>query len=305
VIGCGWAVLGSRGSVPTDLALALRGAGAAHVVTVADDDRGAAQRLSALLPGSRVAASADEAVGHAGVQAVYVATPAAAHLDGVLAAAAARRAVLIAAPLGADLADAGAIVEACDGLVAGTARPLRWHPAHLALADAVERGDIGAVTTVRIGLATLDAAGQIALGPAVELGHVVDLVGMLLGDDIVALSEVAAEPGRVTLAGETRRGVGVSVEVFPGPAREPTHLDVLGDGGRLRARGTLGPEPGGHLTLTRPDGVALPVAFDRTTSPVAEEVQRFSLAALGASPWGYHLLRDLRLQGLLAAASLG
>lgn len=332
-LSCGWALVGCGWIARDHVAPALREAASAHAVTVWDHDPAAAERVAALLPGARVARSLDDAVGDPGVQAAYVATPNAAHREGVLAAAAARRAVLVEKPLAADGADAEAIADACDGLVAGTAFDQRWHPGHLALAGAVEQGGVGTVTAVRIAYGCWLPAGWRPPGadpaqpnwrvdPAVAGGgagldlapHGVDLVGALLGDDLVRLTaqtstrvqDIGVDDGAV-LAGRTRRGVLVSQHVsYCTPDELPRRrLEVLGTEGMLTAVDTMGQTAGGTVTLRRRDGVEAPVAFDTDASPFTEQVQRFSLAAVGASPWGYHLLRDLRLHRLLLAALQG
>jgi len=277
---CGWAVLGGS---PAALRFAAALAGSGEGVPVTVLDAAGSSQLRALLPAAAVADSLHAAVSAPGVQAVYVGTTANAHLAAATAAAAARRAVLLEPPLTADLADAEAVVAACDGRVAGTAYPLRWHPAHLAAAAEIDAGALGDVHAVT-------AAG-------VEAAAFVDLVGLLLGDDVAALrlpGHGAGATGAV-LTGSTRRGVSVALL----RAAAGSRLEVLGTAGTLTATGTLGGAPGGTLELASAGEPALPVPFDATRSPEVELVERFSRAALGAGPWGYHLLRDLRLQRLL------
>lgn len=310
---CGWAIVGCGPTVRAQVAPALRVAAPAHPVTVWDRDPAAAALLADALPGSRVAAGLADCVGDPRVQAVYVAEREAEQREAVEAAAEARRAVLVEPPFPTDLAGAAAMVDAADGLVASAAFDQRWHPAHLALAEALDRGAVGEITEVRISFGCWlpgdegsrpDAA--LTLAP-----QAIDLIGMLLGEDLIRLCaqistrvHAGAPADGAVLSGGTRRGVLASVQVSsctpqPLPRRR---IEVLGTRGQLTALGTLGHRKGGSLTLTRLDGVEVGVTFDVETSPVAGQLERFSLAAIGASPWGYHLLRDLRLHRLLRDA---
>jgi len=288
--GCGWALLGGGRITAEQFVPALLAAPSGNPVTVWDASPAAAAQLAALLPGARVAASLPDAVADKLVTAAFVATAPDGHLEAVLAAAAAKRAVLVTRPLAATLADAEDLVAACDGLVAGTSADERWHPAHLLMGDMVEQGELGAVTAVRV----VDAQAMPGL----------DLLAVLLGEDAARLAAQRGADGGLAIAGATRRGVLLSQHVWTGtPTTRPgSRVEVVGTGGVLTAVDTMGARAGGTLTLTGPDGVARPIPFDAALSPATAQVERFSLAALGASPWGYHLLRDLRLQRLLAAA---
>lgn len=288
--GCGWALLGCGRITAEQFVPALLAAPSGHPVTVWDASPAAAAQLAALLPGARVAASLPDAVADKLVTAAFVATTPDGHLEAVLAAAAAKRAVLVTRPLAATLADAEDLVAACDGLVAGTSADERWHPAHLLMGDMVEQGELGTVTAVRV----VDA----------EVLPGLDLLAVLLGEDAARLAVQRGADGGLAIAGATRRGVLLSQHVWTGtPTTRPgSRVEVVGTGGVLTAVDTMGARAGGTLTLSGPDGVARPVPFDAALSPATAQVERFSLAALGASPWGYHLLRDLRLQRLLAAA---
>lgn len=294
--GCGWAIVGCGTVAQAVVVPALRTATAAHAVTVWDRDPAAAAALHRDLPGAWVAADLAGCVGDPGVHAVYVATPADAHRAPVEVAAAAKKAVLVESPLTVGVADAAAIAAACDGLVAGTAFADRWHPAHLALSEVIDSGDVGTVTAVRL------------LGG--EVAHAVDLVGMLLGDDLVRLEARGGSGGRggsvresVRLTGVTRRGVTVLIHGSPDASHaHRSRVEVHGTGGHLAAVDTLGGAAGGTLALTRGEGLDEHLAFDEELSPASAQLQRFSLAAVGASPWGYHLLRDVRLQRLLLEA---
>lgn len=319
VAGCGWVAHDHLGP-------ALAASPTSAAVALLDLDRAAAERLREVLPGARVADGVEDFLATPGLQVVYVATPNDAHRGLAEAAAAVGKAVLVEKPLAADVADAEAIVEACAaaGVVAGTAFDQRWHPAHTKISDLVDGGVVGQVTAVRIAYGCWLPPGwspdnwrtdptRAGGGALVDLApHGLDLVGVLLGDDVTelrvltshAVHPYAVDDGAV-LAGRTRRGVLFSQHVsYNTPETLPRRrLEVIGTEGMLLAVDTMGQTAGGRLTHTDADGQDHDVPFDALTSPFAVQVERFGGAATGAAPWGYHLLRDLRLHRLLLSAA--
>ena len=260
-----------------------------------------------------------------GLDAVYVASPNAAHRPLVEAAAAAGKAVLCEKPLAADVDDAQAVVEACDraGVLLGTAFDQRWHPAHTRLRELVP--ELGTVTAVRIvyccwlpadwtpdGTAhdnwRVDPA-RAGGGAAIDLApHGLDLVGVLLGDDVEQLHALlqsrvqgyAVDDGAL-LHGRTAGGVLVDLHVaYNTPDALPRRrLEVVGTRGMAVATDTMGQTAGGTLTLLRPDPVDVPFGEG---SPFAAQFSAFAAAVTGAASWPYDAARDLRLHTLLLEA---
>lgn len=259
-----------------------------------------------------------------GLDAVYVATPNAAHRPLVEAAAAAGKAVLCEKPLAADVSDAELMVKACDGVLLGTAYDQRWHPAHARLRELVP--DLGTVTAVRVVYCCwlpadwtpdgaphdnwrVDAAVA-GGGAAIDLApHGIDLVGTLLGDDLVELHAVlqsrvhgyAVDDGAL-LHGRTGDGVLVDLHVaYNVPDALPRRrLEVVGTRGTAVAVDTMGQTAGGALTLLRPEPVDVPF---EDASPFTEQFRAFSAAVDGdATAWPYDAERDLRLHRLLLEA---
>lgn len=119
--------------------------------------RGSSRPAAARLAGTGDAADRplattdlDALLAQPGLDAVYVATPNAAHRTVVEPVAARRIPVLCEKPLAADVDDAAAIVASSSGLLAGTAFDQRFHPAHRRIAKMVGAGELGTVTAVRI-----------------------------------------------------------------------------------------------------------------------------------------------------------
>ncbi len=315
----GWAVSGC-GWVARDHALpALRATPGAAVLAVHDVSPEALARVPE--PGTT---DLDALLATPGLDAVYVASPNAAHRPLVEAAAAAGKAVLCEKPLAADLADAEAIVAACAGRVLlGTAYDQRWHPAHRRLAALLPA--LGTVTAVRIAYGcwlpadwSPDGAphdnwrvdrGRAGGGAAIDLApHGLDLAGVLLGEDVEELHAVVASrvhgyavDDGALLHGRTPGGVLVDLHVsYATPDALPRRrLEVVGTRGALVAVDTMGQTAGGTLTHFAPDPVDVPFA---DTPPFAAQFAAFSAAVAGEAPWPYDSARDLRLHRLLLEA---
>ena len=315
IAGCGW--------VARDHALpALLAAPGAQVVALHDLDAAAMERMAVDAPRCT---DLDAFLAVPGLDAVYVASPNAAHRPLVEAAAAAGKAVLCEKPLAADAADAQALVQACAdaGVLLGTAYDQRWHPAHLRLRDLVP--ELGTVTAVRVvyccwlpGDWTPDGqphdnwrvdAARAGGGAAIDLApHGLDLVGALLGDDVVDLRATlqsrvhgyAVDDGAL-LHGRTGQGVLVDLHVaYNTPDALPRRrLEVVGTRGLAVAVDTMGQTAGGSLVLHRPEPVDVPFG---DASPFAAQFAAFSAAVDGRAPWPYAPDRDLRLHRLLLDA---
>ena len=313
IAGCGW--------VARDHALPGLLAAGAEVVALHDVSTAAMDQM----PVEAVRSTDPDAfLATPGLDAVYVATPNAAHRELVEAAAAAGKAVLCEKPLAADVADAEAIVKACDGGLLGTAYDQRWHPAHRRLAELVP--ELGTVTAVRVvyccwlpGDWTPDGSAHdnwrvdpavAGGGAAIDLApHGIDLVGALLGEDLVELQALlqtrvhgyAVDDGAL-LHGRTAGGVLVDLHVaYNVPDALPRRrLEVVGTRGAVVATDTMGQTAGGTLTLLRPDPVDVPFG---DASPFTEQFRAFSAAVDGdAGAWPYDPERDLRLHRLLVEA---
>jgi predicted dehydrogenase len=334
IVGCGW--------VARDHLLpGLRATPGVRLVAACDRDPAAAARLaSAAGPASdadrepRVTTDLDALLATPGLDAVYVATPNAAHRAVVEAVAERGVPVLCEKPLAADVADADAIVAACAGQLAATAFDQRFHPGHRRIAEIVAAGELGTVTAVRIVYACwlppdwspygadlprprhdnwrVDPA-RAGGGALVDLApHGIDLVGALLGgDDLDALDvllqhrvhDYPVDDGAV-LAGRTAGGVLFSGHVaFNTPDTLPRRrLEVVGTRAQLVAENTMGQTAGGRLTRTDADGTVTDVPFDTTTGPFAAQLAAFSAAVAGTADWPWPLERDLHLHGLLHGA---
>ena len=318
----GWAVAGC-GWVARDHALPGLLAAGADVLALHDLSRQAMDRM----PVDAVRTTdVDELLATPGVDAVYVATPNAAHRGLVDAAAAAGKAVLCEKPLAAGVHDAESIVAACAeaGVLLGTAYDQRWHPAHVRLRSLLP--EVGTVTAVRIVYCCWLPAGWTpdgaphdnwrvdrsvaGGGAAIDLApHGLDLVGVLLGEDVVDLhallqsrvQDYDVDDGAL-LHGRTPSGVLVDLHVaYNTPDALPRRrLEVVGARGLAVAVDTMGQTAGGTLQLLNPDPVDVPFGG---ASPFEAQFRAFGAAVDGdPAAWPYAAARDLDLHRLLMGA---
>jgi predicted dehydrogenase len=331
VVGCGW--------VARDYVVpAMLASPEARLVALCDPDPRSAAAMAER--GTGVAVSADLAAFLAtpGLDAVYVATPNAAHRSVVEAAAAAGKAVLCEKPVAADVADAERLVAAVRsaGVPAGVAFDQRWHPAHAVMREWIAAGVLGTVTAVRITYGCwlppawspdgrpydnwrTDPA-RAGGGALVDLApHGLDLAGTLLDDDLVALQVILQRrvhdypvDDGAALVGRTDRGVLVTAHVaYNTPDQLPRRrLEVVGTQGQLTATDTMGQTAGGRLEFcSAAQGWCTPVDFDAEASPFVGQIDGFSRAVRDARgphlgpAWPYPLERDLALHRLLFAAA--
>ncbi len=315
-----WAIAGFGWVARDYMAPGIAAAGG-EVVAVADPSPVA--QASALSASIATHHDAQAMLAAGGIDILYVATPNHLHLAPVRAAAAAGVPVLCEKPLAATLAEAEAIADATQGLLAGTAFDQRHHPAHRAMAVAIRDGAIGRPTAVRIVYACWvgpdwshcnwradpAAAGG---GAVIDLAlHGLDLAQLLIDEPIdtlhVALQRrVHAYPvdDGGMLTGRTAGGVLVQCHVaYNCPEMLPRRrLEVIGDTGMLVAVDTMGQTPGGSVTLTcGRTGAATPLPFDATLSPFTAQAAAFSRAVRG-EPHDFDIGRDLALMRLFDRA---
>ena len=286
-------------------------------------------RAAALFPAA--APHADLAGFFAAIDAVYVASPNDAHRPLVEAAAASGIPVLCEKPMAPTMADARAMVAACEraGVPYATAFDQRFHPAHQHLATLVRSGRLGTVTAIRIayccwvGPQFMSEAGgdnwridpaRAGGGALMDLApHGLDLASALLGEPITSIAAMgqhrvhgyAVEDGALLIA-QTASGVLVQQHVaYNCPETFPRRrLEVIGTEAQIVATDTMGQTPGGTLDLTE----AATGAVTRLDVPGAErspflnQAEAFASALLAGTPFPYPPAHDLHIMDLVLRA---
>ncbi len=318
IAGCGW--------VACDyVAPAIVQSKNGTLAALHDVSTAALERAGQLHPAAPTYADADAFF--AAIDAVYVASPNHAHRPLVEAAAAAGIPVLCEKPMATTLADASAMVAACEraGVAYATAFDQRFHPAHRHLARRIQAGQIGTVTAIRIAYCCwvgpefagdnwrIDPA-RAGGGALMDLApHGLDLASVLLNERIVDVAamgqsrvhDYAVEDGALVIA-RTETGALVQLHVaYNCPETFPRRrLEIVGTRAQLVATDTMGQVPGGTVdwidatsgAVTRMD---IPGA-DR--SPFLNQVEAFAGCVLAGTPFPFTPGHDLHIMQLVLRA---
>lgn len=282
--------------------------------------------------GARAAGSLDELLG-AGLDVVYVASPAAAHHGQILACARAGRPVLCEKPLGLGVAEAEEMIAACAraGVPLGCAFMMRFHSQHVAALDLIRSGRLGRPVFARAQLSCwyppIPGAWRQdpALGGGGSLidmgGHCIDLLEMFFGPvaQVTCLTNrtvhaYASEDSAVALLRFANGALG-AVDAFFCIRDESSRnaLELYGTRGGILATGTIGQGSRGEMTaLLEPDeagydarqaragGGGIPIAPEPRNLYRAE-IEEFGAALLEGRPTALDAALGLRSQRVLAA----
>ncbi len=318
IAGCGWV---ARDYVAPAIVDSTHGTLAAlHDVSPAS-----LARTAALFPRAR--AFADPAVFFAAIDAVYIAAPNDAHRPLVEAAAQAGIPVLCEKPMATTLADARAMVAACEraAIPYATAFDQRFHPAHQHLATLVRAGTLGTITAIRIAYCCWVGAdfqgdnwridpARAGGGALIDLApHGLDLAEFLLDDRLTEIAAMgqsrvhayAVEDGALLIA-RTARGILVQLHVaYNCPENFPRRrLEILGTSAQVVATDTMGQTPGGSLTLTEAStGTAHVLDVPGAgRSPFLNQVEAFAASLLSRKPFPFPPAHDLHIMELVLRA---
>lgn len=231
----GWGIIGS-GKIATQMAQDMARTPHARLVAVAARDPGRTRQFATIF-GARAHDDIDALLADPEVEAVYVATPTALHVEHALRVIAAGKAVLCEKPLAGDAAGARRIEAAARaaGVFCMEAMWTRFLPIMAILRDRVAAGEIGRVVGINASLGYPQSRPGLRHGAMIDLGvYGVSIAHMLLG----APSSVAAHG---ILAGDTvvqanavlgYRGASVSVAASH-VALLRNDLQVVGETGRI------------------------------------------------------------------------
>jgi 1,5-anhydro-D-fructose reductase (1,5-anhydro-D-mannitol-forming) len=202
-----------------------------------------------------------------GIEAVLIATPNDQHREQTEMAAAAGKHVLVEKPMALTEADCRAMIAACDraGVALGLGFQQRHAPVHQELRRLMASGQLGEIVLVSGEWHTSYGAWSNWRADRRKAGadilaavgvHVFDLLGFLVGADVVETAAIVDRAGDTgldqTIAASVRYANGVigSVTLTRRARSTINSVRVLGTAGSATGFGTLGMTPTGYLDVT-------------------------------------------------------
>jgi 1,5-anhydro-D-fructose reductase (1,5-anhydro-D-mannitol-forming) len=263
--------------------------------------------------------SAEELCRSSEVDAVFVATPNACHLQDVLVATKCGKPVLCEKPMGVNAAECGQMVEAARkaGVLLGVAQVFRFEESTAWFREQIAAGKVGTPVFARSEFSFSAAHGHARTwinnpaiaggGPVADVGvHCVDALRFILQDEVLRVSarEIAGDPGKVEAGAglllEFSRGTLATVTVsFRAEYRTP--FEVVGESGVLRADNALTVERPVQLELRR-DGAVVETKTVSNHLAYALQVDAFAAAVEGKAKFPISGEEGWRNQEILDAA---
>ncbi len=144
IIGCGG--IADRRSLP-----GMMLASNAEAVAVMDTNLAVAQRVQAKYGAKYAFDTYQDLLALEEIEAVYIASPVFAHKQQALAAAKAKKHILLEKPLGLTLEDSMEIIDVCQrqGVKLGVGLMMRYHAYHQAIKQIIAEGKIGDIVSMR------------------------------------------------------------------------------------------------------------------------------------------------------------
>ena len=257
-----WGVIGAGGiarrrTIPEGLMQARN----AELVAVMDVAPGLAEEVAAEFGGKAAYADEEGLLGHEGLDAVYIASPAHLHLAQFSRAVAAGKHVLVEKPLAhtAEFAQVMADLAAASGVKCAEGYMMKYHPLHQHAREVAQSGRLGTPVCVRGQLSCWYPPIEGAWRQIPELGgggalvdmasHIYDLFQYILGSPIVQVMamcenvahEYPVEDSATTLARFENGCQGIIDTFFNIPDEAcPRVMEIYGTSGSILAEGTIG-----------------------------------------------------------------
>ncbi|MEJ8855560.1 Gfo/Idh/MocA family oxidoreductase [Variovorax robiniae] len=291
----GWGLIGASTIAHEWMIDAIRAQPGHAVAAVMSGDaqRGAAYATAHGIPASTT--SLDELLANPAVDAVYISTTNELHAPQAIAAARAGRHVLCEKPLAMTLADAQAIVAACEGagVVLGTNHHLRNAASHIAIRQLIRDGAIGQPLFARVFHAVKlpahlqgwrvhkpDAGGGVILDITV---HDADTLRFLLDAEPVEAVAMSQGDGPVEdgVMAVLRFDNGVLAQLHDAfnVAHAGTGIEIHGTAGSIIGRDVMTQRPVGEVLLRTAEG-------ERQIALVPHDLYAHSLAQFAAAVRG-------------------
>jgi len=146
-----WGVIGCGGIADRRTLPGMMLADNAELVAVMDADKAAADRVAAKYGAKYAFDNYDELLKLDEIQAVYIASPVFCHKEQCIAAAKAKKDILIEKPMGLTVAEAEELAAVCEaeGVKLGVGFMMRFHSYHQKMRELIAAGKLGEIVSAR------------------------------------------------------------------------------------------------------------------------------------------------------------
>ncbi|MBQ7089960.1 MAG: Gfo/Idh/MocA family oxidoreductase [Clostridia bacterium] len=146
-----WGVIGCGGIADRRTLPGMMLAENAELIAVMDANKAAAENVKEKYGAKYAFDRYEDLLALEEIEAVYIASPVFAHKEQALAAAKAKKHILLEKPLGLTLEDSIEIIEVCEkeGIKLGVGLMMRFHAYHQALKKIIAEGKIGEIVSMR------------------------------------------------------------------------------------------------------------------------------------------------------------
>ncbi len=266
-----WGVIGCGGIADRRTLPGLMLADNAELVAVMDANGAAAEAAKEKYGAKYAFTTAEELLAIDEIEAVYIASPVAYHVEQTIAAAKAKKHILLEKPMALSSKDSAKLKKVCEenGVKIGVGLMMRFHTYHQMMKKLIEEGKLGEIVSMRAQLTCWypDIPGnwrqQKATsggGSLMDMGiHCVDLLQYISG---LKATEVASFSGTQIFNYEVEDGGAMILRMENGAVAyvdanfnipddaAVCKLEIYGTEGSIFAEGTIGQVEGGNVRVT-------------------------------------------------------
>lgn len=266
-----WGVIGCGGIADRRTLPGMMLADNAELIAVMDANPAAAETVKEKYGAKYAFTTAEELLKVEEIEAVYIASPVAFHIDQATAAVAAGKHILLEKPLALTSAESEKIAQMCKekGIKLGAGLMMRFHTYHQMMKELVSAGKLGEIVSMRGQLTCWypDMPGnwrqQMATsggGSLMDMGiHCIDLIQYISG---LKAKEVASFSGTQIFDYEVEDGGSIIMRMENGATAyvdanfnipddaAVCKLEIYGTEGSIFAEGTIGQVEGGNVKVT-------------------------------------------------------
>lgn len=265
-----WGVIGCGGIADRRTLPGMMLAENAELIAVMDSNMEAAKACKEKYNAKYAFDNFEELLAIEEIEAVYIASPVFCHKEQAIAAAKAKKHILIEKPIGKDVAEAVEIAEACaaEGVKLGVGFMMRFHAYHQEMKKIVSEGKIGEIVSARAQLTCwypeIENAWRQDIklsggGALMDLGiHCVDLIRYISGLEVKEVSGFIGnqifdysveDAGGIAMRLENGAVAYVDANFNIPDAAAKCKLEFYGTKGSIFAQGTISQVEGGEIEV--------------------------------------------------------